>query len=89
MEYIETPVKKLNTRKGGKDNKMSKTVSEPKIAKSYKKTRGEHFKDIVIAVLVTAVVAFVAGNAHADRQHKATAQAVQQATAQAETPAKK
>jgi len=30
-------------------------------AKRYQKTQGEHFKDIVIAILVTAIIAFVAG----------------------------
>ncbi len=84
LEYEDLPLK---TRKSGKDSKMSKSnqVSESKGSKKYNKTRGEHFKDIVIAVLVTAVVAFVAGSVYANGQHTATAQAVQQATAQAET----
>ena len=84
LNFEDLPQK---TRKGGKDSKMSKTtVTEaPKASRKYAKTRGEHYKDIVIAILVTAVVAFVAGSVYANGQHKATAQAVQQATAQVET----
>lgn len=69
----------------GKVIKMTKSTSEPKSSKKYAKTRGEHYKDIVIAILVTAVVAFVAGSVYANSQHDAIAQAVQRATAQAET----
>ena len=85
LEFEDIPAKTPKTV--GKDSKMSKSTntSEPKSSKKYNKTRGEHFKDVVIAVLVTAVVAFVAGSVYANGQHKATAQAVQQATAQAET----
>lgn len=87
LHFEDIPQK---TRKSGKDSKMSKTtVTEaPKASKKYAKTRGEHFKDILIAILVTAVVAFVAGSVYANNQHEATAQAVQQATAQAETAKK-
>ena len=55
--------KKINTRKGGKDSKMSKEqkVTEVKSSKKYAKTRGEHYKDIVIAVLITSIVAFGLG----------------------------
>lgn len=51
------------TRKGGKDSKMSKakqTVEAP-VAKSYNKTRGEHFKDLVIVALVVSIIAFIGG----------------------------
>lgn len=65
MEYELTPVKKLKTVKAvGKDNKMSKnstTQEAPKSARKYAKTRGEHYKDIVIAILVTAIIAFGLG----------------------------
>lgn len=88
MAY-ELPTKKKNRSSGGKGQKMPKlTSTEPKSSKKYAKTRGEHYKDIVIAILVTAVVAFVAGSVYANGQHRATAEAVQQATAQSE-PAKK
>lgn len=82
MAYEETPQK---TRKGGKDIKlMSKSTNQAsdKPAKKYAKTRGEHYKDIVIAILVTAVVAFVVGVHYANNQHAETAKAVEAATAQ-------
>jgi hypothetical protein len=42
---------------------MSKTTKEvaAKPRKGYSKTRAEHYKDIVIAVLVAGIVAFVGG----------------------------
>lgn len=69
--------------KGFSKKEISKLDVEPSV--SYRKSRGEHYKDIVIAVLVTAVVAFVAGSVYANNQSKVTAEAVQQAKAQAET----
>ena len=38
---------------------MTKTTNnvEPKSSKKYAKTRGEHYKDIVIAILVTSIIA--------------------------------
>lgn len=64
MQYELTPIKQLTfTRKGGKGVKMSKTTKTeaPKASKKYAKTRGEHYKDIVIAILVTGIIAFVSG----------------------------
>lgn len=51
------------TRKGGKDMKMSNNTKPEvvKTSKKYAKTRGEHYKDIVIAILVTSIFAFVGG----------------------------
>lgn len=47
----------------GKGSKMSKSnqskVEAP--AKSYNKTRGEHFKDMVIVALVVGIIAFGLG----------------------------
>lgn len=46
----------------GRPNKMAKTTNEAqKPSKKYNKTRAEHYKDIAIFVLVTAIVAFTAG----------------------------
>lgn len=46
----------------------STTNEAPKASKKYAKTRGEHYKDIVIAILVTAIVAFGLGvKVQADR----------------------
>lgn len=70
MAYEKTPIKINLTRKGGKDSKMSKTstTEQPKAVKKYAKTRGEHYKDIVIAILVTAIIAFGLGvKVQADR----------------------
>lgn len=70
---------------------MSKTIqtNEAKPTKSYRKTRGEHYKDIVIAILVTAVIGFVAGM-HFSNKHNAEVQsAVKAAQTTAQAPAKK
>lgn len=67
MNYELTPI---NTRKGGKVKmtKSTNTSEAPKVSKKYAKTRGEHYKDIVIAVLVTAIIAFGLGvKVQADR----------------------
>lgn len=45
-------------------------------AKRYTKTRGEHVKDILIAVLVTAVIGFIAGMHFANKQNAKVEQAV-------------
>lgn len=74
-----------STRKGGKDSKMSKEVKpEVKTTRKYSKTRGEHFKDIVITILVTAIVAFVAGTMFANKQQARIDRAVQAVTPTAE-----
>lgn len=80
------------TRKGGKDIKpMSKTTQTeaPKASKKYAKTRGEHYKDIVIAILVTGIIAFIAGAVFANNNNAQITKAVQAVTpsvaAQAET----
>lgn len=48
----------------------NKTVEATKPAKKYNKTRGEHYKDIVIAMLIAGILAFVAGM-HFANQHNA------------------
>lgn len=88
MAY-ELPTTK--TRKGGKGQKMPKTTaSEPKSSKKYAKTRGEHFKDIVIAILITSIIAFVGGMQFAEGNQAEIDRAVKaaQPTVQAE-PVKK
>lgn len=52
------------TRKGGKDSvKMAKSKNsvEAPAAKTYNKTKGEHFKDMVIVALVVGIIAFGLG----------------------------
>lgn len=85
--YIDIP--ELNTRKGGKDlAKMAKSqttsTEAPKASKKYQKTRGEHAKDILIAILITGVVAFVGGMQFANKQAAKVEQAVK--AAQVATP---
>ena len=83
MEYELTPVKQLTfTRKGGKGQKMPKTnkQTEAPSAKVYNKTRGEHFKDIVIAVLITGIVAFIGGAVFQSKQQNAINTAVKAVT---------
>lgn len=75
---------------------MTKETKTPEITKApkpkYSKTLGEHVKDIVIAVLITAIVAFIGGMMFQNKQQHAIETAVKAVTpiAQAqEVPAKK
>lgn len=77
MEYEELPSKQykiIKSRKSGKDSKMSKE------AKTYNKTRTEHIKDIVIAVLVAGILAFVAGAVFANSNNTKIQEAVSAVT---------
>lgn len=92
LEFEDIPQKRYNktvkTRKGGKDSKMSakENKQEVKQAKKYMKTRGEHFKDMVIVALVVGVIAFGLGmKFQADRNtevQNAVKQAVSSASAE-------
>ncbi len=90
MNYIETPIKTLIPERVGRvNNQMTKSTSteQPKAVKKYAKTRGEHYKDIVIAILVTAIVAFGLGvKVQADRNAQ-VAQAVKSAVTPTATAA--
>ncbi len=73
---------------------MPKTTSTEavKLPKKYAKTRGEHYKDIVIAVLVAGIIAFIGGMHFSNQQHNAVTSAVKSAvapTVSAQAPAKK
>lgn len=86
-DYLDIP--SLTRQTGGKGNKMpNKTLTNEAKTKSYRKTRGEHYKDIVIAVLVTAVIGFVAGMHFSNSQHAQTEQAVKAAVT-VQAPVKK
>lgn len=94
LQYEDLPRKNNYNKKTAKAvgrTEMSKVPEAVKQAKSYKKTRGEHFKDIVITVLVTSIVAFVAGSMFANKQQARIDRAVQAVTptANAEAPVKK
>lgn len=92
MEYIETPI---NPHRVGRTfKKMSQSKSTPEAPKApkakYSKTRGEHFKDIVIAVLITGIIAFVGGMVFQGKQQQAIETAVKGASTQTvEAPVKK
>ena len=49
-------------------NKSTTTTEAPKTSKKYAKTRGEHYKDIVIAVLIVGVLSFIGGAVFANKQ---------------------
>lgn len=74
---------------------MTKTIQTeaPKASKKYAKTRGEHAKDIIIAILVSSVIAFVGGMVFAGKQQAevrnavSAAQKVVSPTAEAATAA--
>lgn len=92
MEFEQTPINPI--RVGRTFTKMSKnqpTVAEPKAPKQkYAKTRGEHFKDIVIAVLVAGIIAFIGGVVFQAKQQSAIDTAVKAMTPTAEAaPVKK
>jgi hypothetical protein len=77
MKYENLPAKnnKIIIRK---DIKMSKKQELPtaKLKKSYSKSRAEHYKDVIIAVLVTGIIAFIAGVQFNTGQNKAITAAV-------------
>ena len=94
MEYIETPINPY--RVGRTFTKMSKqTTTQPEVTKApkakYSKTRGEHIKDVIIAMLVTGIIAFAAGIwFNEGKQHEIeTAVKGAQTVAQPEAPVKK
>lgn len=75
MQYEDMAPRKLKTRKGGKGSKMSKNnktevASKAAPVKKNQKSRAEHAKDILIAVLITSAVAFISGM-HFANQHQA------------------
>lgn len=94
LEFEDRPLRITPfARMGGKDSKMSKnqaTPEAPKVAKAkYSKTRGEHIKDVVIAMLVTGIIAFIGGVSHQSSQQQAIETAVKGAQTVAQPEAKK
>lgn len=57
---------------------MSNTnkTEAPKASKIYRKSRGEHYKDIAIAILVTSIIAFIGGMQFSNNQNTAIKEAV-------------
>lgn len=75
----EDMTKKYNVSKGVGNMSNKQEVPMAKTRKVYEKSRTEHIKDIVIAVLITAVIAFVCGVHYANSQREATDTAVNKA----------
>lgn len=67
------------------------TKTEVKTSKKYAKTRGEHYKDIVIAILVASIIAFIGGMHFSNQQNGKIANAVKAVTptVSAQAPASK
>lgn len=96
IQFIETPINpnwvgraftKMSKEKN--NTKAPEAFEKPQKAK-YAKTRGEHIKDVVIAVLVTAIIAFVSGMTFQGNQQKAIDTAVKSAqTVASQAPVKK
>lgn len=96
--YIDIPELVKPERVGRISEKMSKnnttpTAEAPKAtSKKYAKTRGEHFKDMLIVALIVGIIAFVGGMHFANQQNSRVANAVKSAvapTVSAQAPAKK
>lgn len=95
IEFIETPVKPyrvgrtFNKMSNNKSTNTTEAVKAPKA--KYSKTRGEHFKDLVIAVLVAGIVAFIGGMQFQGHQQEAINTAVKgaQTVAPVDAPSKK
>lgn len=83
LNFEELPEQKRKIIKIG-GLKMPKTtnnqeVKQAKIRRVYEKTRGEHIKDVIIAVLITGVIVFVLGVRYANNQNVQLTSAVQAA----------
>lgn len=72
----KSAIERYRRKKMGKE----KEVPVAKTRKVYAKTRGEHFKDMVIVALVVGILAFVAGVRYQSNQQTAVNNAVSQAT---------
>ena len=82
-QYIDIPLLTKTAKSGGKGQKMpNKTTNTPEVktGKKYAKTRGEHFKDIVIAILITGIIAFIGGAVFQSKQQNAITTAVKALT---------
>jgi len=85
-QYIDEPKlyrkKAVGRARKMPNNKSTVTAEASKAtSKKYAKTRGEHFKDIVIAILITAVLAFIGGMVFANKQQATVNAAVKAAQA--------
>lgn len=94
IEFIETPINP-KIRVGRTFTKMSnskpQTTEAPKVKAKYAKTRGEHFKDLVITALIIGIIAFIGGMTFQGKQQGAIDTAVKAVTpsVSAQAPVKK
>lgn len=93
MNYELTPIKPVRVGRVKEMTKSTSTNEAPKASKKYQKSRGEHVKDILIAVLITGVVAFIGGMQFANDQNaevqSAVSEAKQTMASTADAPASK
>lgn len=92
LEFEDMPLRKNPIRVGRTFTKMSKKTSTQEAPKVYSKTRGEHFKDMVIVALVVGIVAFGLGfkfNADRNAEMQSAVKAAQTATVVAQPEVKK
>lgn len=88
--YLDIP-ELTKPERVGRVKKMTKqpTTNEAvKASRKYNKTRGEHFKDMVIVALVAAIIAFV-GGMHFQNQHDNQVVSASKTTQAAVAPASK
>ena len=80
LNYEELPEQKRKIIKiGGHKMPKNTEVKQAKTRRVYEKTRGEHIKDVIIAVLITGVIVFVLGVRYANNQNGQLTNAVQAA----------
>ncbi len=76
MEYELTAIKPVRVGKDIKQMSNKSTTKTETPAKSYAKTRGEHFKDLVIVALIVAIAAFIGGMQFSNHQQTEVKNAV-------------
>lgn len=78
IEFIETPINPIRVGRTFKrmSNKSTSQPEAPKQKAKYSKTRGEHTKDLIIAVLIAGIVAFIGGMTFQSKQQSAIDTAV-------------
>lgn len=90
LHYEDVPFIKIPKIRVGKDSKMSNKSKavESSTAKTYNKTKGEHFKDMVIVALVVGIIAFGLGfkfNGDRNAEMQSAVKAAQTATVSTDT----
>ena len=89
MHFEDLPTKNRKAVGRPKVKTMAKTTNEAqKPSKKYAKSRAEHYKDIAIAVLITGIVAFIAGAQFASSHQAEIDRAVQAVTPTAQAEGK-